>query len=425
MCMQEKVQQAVASLKVGVFLASRYILRSNVWASVLIVTIMFLTFLNVVVVRGVLVGLPEGASMSYEKEYSGSVLVSALPQREYIERSGAVEALVVSERGYLAHTARYTQGATLIANRDAPRRPQDVVDTAGTTLTGIDPAAEAAVTGLSERIVEGRYLEEGDTDGVVLGHQLLERYSLGAANAGESVSGVAVGDRVVVQVGGVEIEKKVVGVLKSKVSENGRRVFMLASEMRKVVGRYDNNVGELAVLVDSSIASRDEFANGLRAVGVGEYATVETSRESQGQFLDDISKTFEILSSGIGAVGVGVAAITVFIVIFIVALGRRKQVGILKGVGISRGSIEISYVFLALFYAVLGIALGYIVLYGFIAPYIAVHPINFPFADGVLVAPLSDTLARSGLIALATLLAGYLPARMIASQQTIAAIRGR
>ena len=415
----------LATFKVGAFLASRYVLRSNVWASVLIVTIMFLTFLNVVVVRGVLVGLPEGASISYEKEYSGNVLISPLPQREYIERSGAVEALLVSERGYRAHSTRYTQQATLIANRSDSRRPQDVLDTAGATLAGIDPAQEAVVTGLSERIVEGRYLEEGDTDGVVLGHQLLERYALGAANAGEAVDGVEVGDRVLLRVGNVEVEKTVVGVLKGKVSENGRRAFILASEMRKIVGRYDNNVSEFAILVDTSVVSPEAFVAGLHAMGVGTYATVETSRQSQGQFLDDISRTFDILSTGIGAVGVGVAAITVFIVIFIVALGRKKQVGILKGVGITKSSIEISYVLLAFFYAVLGIVLGYAVLYGIIAPYILAHPINFPFADGILVAPLSDTLARSGIIGLATLLAGYIPARMIASQNIIVAIRGR
>jgi hypothetical protein len=201
--MVKGVQRALTSLKVGAFLASRYVLRSNVWASVLIVTIMFLTFLNVVVVRGVLVGLPEGASISYEQEYSGAVLISPLPQREYIARSAFVEGLLVGERGYKSHSARYTAPATLIANREDARRPQDVPDTAGMTLTGIDPSIEDAVTGMSERIVEGRYLEESDTDGVVLGHQLLERYSLGAANAGEAVGDVAVGDRVVIMVQGI------------------------------------------------------------------------------------------------------------------------------------------------------------------------------------------------------------------------------
>jgi putative ABC transport system permease protein len=423
--MVKGAQRAWTSLKVGAFLASRYVLRSNVWASVLIVTIMFLTFLNVVVVRGVLVGLPEGASISYEQEYSGDVLISPLPQREYIARSAFVEGLLVGERGYRSHSARYTAPATLIANREDARRPQDVLDTAGMTLTGIDPSIEDAVTGMSERIVEGRYLEEGDTDGVVLGHQLLERYSLGAANAGEAVGDVVVGDRVMIVVQGTEVEKTVVGILKGKVSENGRRAFILAKEMRKITGRYDNNVGEMAVLVDETRTTPEAFAAALARDGADAYATIETSRQSQGQFLDDISRTFEILSAGIGAVGVGVAAITVFIVIFIVALGRKKQVGILKGVGIGREAIELSYVLLALFYASIGIALGYIALYVGIAPYIAAHPINFPFADGILVAPLSDTLARSGVIALATLLAGYIPARMIASQNIIAALRGR
>jgi ABC-type lipoprotein release transport system permease subunit len=46
-----------------------------------------------------------------------------------------------------------------------------------------------------------------------------------------------------------------------------------------------------------------------------------------------------------GSIGIVVSAITLFIVIFINAITRRKQIGILKGIGINSFAIEFSYLF--------------------------------------------------------------------------------
>jgi hypothetical protein len=66
-----------------------------------------------------------------------------------------------------------------------------------------------------------------------------------------------------------------------------------------------------------------------------------------------------------------------------------------------------------------------LVLYGVIAPYVAENPIDFPFADGILVAPWDDTFARGLILIATTLIAGYLPARLIVQKPTINAILGR
>ena len=49
---------------------------------------------------------------------------------------------------------------------------------------------------------------------------------------------------------------------------------------------------------------------------------------------------------------------TIFIVIFINALTRRKFIGILKGVGINGKAIEMSYMFQSIFYALFGSCIG-------------------------------------------------------------------
>ena len=55
-----KLGEYITSIKVGFFLAKREILNANKWSTILIIFIMTLTFLNLIVVRGILVGLVEG-----------------------------------------------------------------------------------------------------------------------------------------------------------------------------------------------------------------------------------------------------------------------------------------------------------------------------------------------------------------------------
>jgi ABC-type lipoprotein release transport system permease subunit len=120
-----------------------------------------------------------------------------------------------------------------------------------------------------------------------------------------------------------------------------------------------------------------------------------------------------------------VASITIFIVVFINAITRRKFIGILKGIGVTGEAIEYSYVMQSIFYAVIGSLLGLAIVYGVLVPALEANPIDFPFSDGILVAPLGETLARIALLVSATIVAGYIPARMIVRKNTLNSILGR
>ena len=116
---------------------------------------------------------------------------------------------------------------------------------------------------------------------------------------------------------------------------------------------------------------------------------------------------------------------TIFIVVFINAITRRKYIGIMKGIGINGGAIRMSYVFQSAFYALFGSAIGLFLVYGFLVPFINEHPIDFPFSDGILVAPVDQTLYRVGLLVFSTIIAGYIPAWMIIRKNTLDSILGR
>lgn len=411
------------SLRVGWFLAIRYFTRSNIWASALIIFIMLLTFLNVVVVRGVLVGLPTGASLAYERQYTGAVLISALPERRTIEETDQIEVLVTQVPGYVLHSKRLIGGGQVEANYKTIRKSSDLADTASTEVVGINPIAEDTVTNLSDLVIEGRYLTNDDHDGVLIGSELLDRF-VGFDIGVSTLAGVYPGENVRITLGGNEREFEVLGIVKSKVNDVSRRAYVLDTTARNMLERFDRNVNEIAIRTDR-LVTKEEVRDAILAGGAASWAQVETSNEAQGSFLEDVINTFDILSGMIGFIGLSVAAITVFIIIFINAIARKRQIGILKGIGIDGTAVEISYVFLSFFYAVIGIVLGFLLLTFVLEPYVAKNPIDFPFSDGILVAPLDDTLMRSLWIMIATILAGYIPARMIVRRNTINAILGK
>ena len=72
-----------------------------------------------------------------------------------------------------------------------------------------------------------------------------------------------------------------------------------------------------------------------------------------------------------------------------------------------------------------GVVLGMIIVFAFLKPYIAAHPINFPFSDGILVATFSGTMIRAAILLIATVVAGYIPAKIVIRGNTLDAILGR
>lgn len=409
--------------RIGWFLAFRQIRHASRWTTSLIIFVMVLTFLNLVVVSGILVGLIQGSVDAARTQYTSDIIISSLSDKKYIENSPNLIALLATLPEIERITPRYMEGATLEANYKT-RKETDKPNTAAAQVVGINPAGEDAVTGLANFITEGEYLAAGDYDKVILGQYLLKQY-LPIDSPGLSVlENVTVGTKIRMQVGDVTREVIVKGILKSKVDEITRNAYMVDSQFRSLIGRNDGNVDQIAVkLIPGAdpILVRDK----LKQRGVDHTAKVQTYVDAQPQFLKDIINTFNMLGNVFSSVGLVVSSITIFIVIFINAITRRKFIGILKGIGINGQAIEMSYIFQSIFYAVCGSVIGLALLYGLLVPFIAQNPIDFPFSDGILVAPLGGTLFRVGLLVIATLVAGYIPARMIVRRNTLDAILGR
>lgn len=432
-----------ASLSVGLFLGWRMLRRANRWTAILTVLVMTLTFVNLVAVSGILVGLIEGSVTANRDQYTADIFISELPGEDYIEGTGRVVSTVASAPGVARYSARTMAGATVEANYRERRDPTVDRDSVGASIVGIDPAAEDAVTGLSRYVVEGgRYLRPDEEGSILIGANLLDRYSAGFGDGFSSLENVYPGDRVLVTVnqdggaemsltgpssgssGGTAREMTVVGIVDSKVDATSVRVFMNERELRSMAGLSSGDVSEVAVRLRPG-ADPAAVKSYLVGAGLGELAKVRTFREAIPDFLEQIQATFGLLGNLIGAVGLAVAAITIFIVVFVSAVTRRKQIGIMKAIGVTPRAIIVAYVAQALAYSAIGVALAAALIFGVLVPFVDAHPIDFPFSDGILVATPVGTAVRAAALLFATVVAGIVPAWLIVRQNTLDVILGR
>ena len=415
---------SLLNIRIGFFLAKRQIRRSSRWTTTLIIFVMFFTFLNLVVVSGILVGLIQGAIDAVRTHYTSDVIISTLSNKTYVENSPEIISIVKSLPQVEAVTARYLEGGTVEANYKTRTDEKEKPNTATASITGIDPVAEDSVSGISKFIIEGEYLTPQDYDQVLVGSFLIEKYLPIDSPGFSTLRNVSPGTKIRIKVHGVEREVTVKGIIKAKVDEVSLRLFMIDSQLKSIIGRNDYNVDEISIKlkpgVDPSIV-RDI----LKRNGVDRVAKVQTYTDAQPKFIKDMVNTFALLGNMLSSIGLVVASITIFIVIFINAITRRKFIGILKGIGINERTIEISYIFQSFFYAFCGSLIGIVTLYVFLQPAIAAHPIDFPFSDGILVAPIGGTMLRVGLLMIMTIIAGFIPARMIVRKNTLDSILGR
>ena len=423
-----KIAQRLTKFKndytVGSFLAIRELKRSNPWSTALVIFVMSLTFMNMVLMGGVLIGLAEGMMNSFQKYYSSDVLVKPAVQNYAITQSSILQNVIETLPTYRAKSSRYTASAVLENENIIKVKETDIGERVSGTLVGINPKDENSVTGISSKIIEGAYLDEYSTDAIVVGKSLLAQYSKGSSTE-PRLKDIKVGSRLLLLVGESETEVIVQGIVDSGNSTVDGRIFISEATMRSLTRNQNLSASEIAISLLPNTSEQDAKSYILANFPYSTNIIVETGEEALPKAIQDMKKTFSMLGNMVGAISLIVGAITIFIVIFVNAITRRKYIGIMKGIGISASAIEISYIIQSLFYALSGIAIASLLVMGFLKPWFAIHPLKFPVTEGQLAITTGGLIIRGLILMITAFISGYIPARMVTKQNTLDAILGR
>jgi putative ABC transport system permease protein len=443
-----QAQKNKALWKVAWKLAFRQVQRASMWMNGLIVLIMVLTFLNLVVITGILTGLMQGSFNDNRIQYTGDIFINALSGENGVGNTHEVRETLKSHPDVARFTERYLQSVTMEANYQDRWDFDSPENSVSATLVGFDPDIEDSVTGLSSYIAEGEYLDSLESGYVLVGSNNLAEYT-DFSDVFDPLVGVKPGDRIkltynageeeendsiggnpgntgneAVNRSGVSIELTVKGIVDTKVGQISGRVFITKEDWKRLVGQKVEEADEFAVRVKDGV-NPDVVISDLRLYGLDKEAKIESAVDAMPSTLANLQITFGLLGNVMGAVAVIVSCITVFVVIYINALTRRKQIGILKGIGIKGRAIEIAYIIQSLFYAVIGSAIGYAIVFFLLVPYFDANPIDFPFSDGILAVTVDGTFIRAMVLVAVTAVAGYIPSWLIVRQNTLDSILGR
>lgn len=399
------------------FIAYKSVLRGSRSMLALMIFILTLSFLNMMFISGVLSGLWETEMQLVRDLVTGDVTINPqqLPQlKEYITNQDLLRAQVATIPGVIATARHYQLAGSLTYDKDNSGQRKSV---SGVVL-GIDPSAEKQVLTTYTLMMEGSWLDDGDTDKIVLSSALAGGYGTPSFS---DLGGVKVGDKIQITYSNGYIRTyKVKGIYNDMMGSF--QTYITAKEAESVLGVY-NDASQILVKVDSSHIPASQYQTRIQQLQPN--LKLQNYNDLLGS-VASFQQALSLISSIVSAISIAVAAITIFVLIYVNAISKKRQIGILKAIGIKQKIIVNSYIMQSLFYTVCGLVVGAVAVFGILDPLMIAHPI--PIIEGLMYLSLAYSPVGVSIGIICFLIAGYLagriPARMVAKKNILEAIWG-
>lgn len=413
----------MGNLKTAIFLARKSIIKGNKWALVFVILAMSLSFVNLNFTPAILAGAKDTLDKQLVNTLFANVVIDPEEDKYYLDRVQQIMQKISEVPGVVGISPHLNNTAFIEYRWKEKISPYDKGKSGNWAVIGIDPRQEANVTSIHQHVIEGSYLDENDRDEIVLGIEIAG--GDGAQTAPHlTLGGAKVGDKVrLTYPNGIQREYRIKGIFRAReMLRVDHLAFVTRKEMASVMGRsvFSDRASQILVRINDP-SNEKWFIEEFKALGIS--GKIRSSQE-YGSALSSMASTFGIISSLISGIALAVAAIVIFIVIYISVLNKRRETGILRAIGIKENIIIYSYLIQALFYAIAGVVLGWLILHYLLQPYFIAHPLDLPVGL-VSLAVEAATIQNSVLsLVVAAILAGFVPVLLITRQDIIKTIWG-
>jgi putative ABC transport system permease protein len=398
--------------KVGYTIASSSIRRGNKKTIFFIVFVLGLIFMNLVFLPALINGMMD-LFVGLVKDYAyGNIVIEPAEDEAYINNADNVLKKVRSINGVTGAAKRLESGASL-------EYKEKLV---GVSIQGLVPRDEEDVSSYPEIVSDGEFLGELSREEILIG-AMIAGTGFGAEiydNLGE----VKVGSLInVTYANGVEKTYKVKGIITGTFELTDLNALIHYKELESVLG--EDAQGKASSIVIRTDKEFEEAEIKDKIIDLGVKEKVFTWQEKSEALIKQALQSIGAIGIMSKVVSLIVGAALIFIIIYINTLNRKKEIGILKAIGITPSSIRISYVLLSLFYVSVGIILGLIMFFSIVF-YLQANPLTF--YETMEISPLIEIgpLIQSILIMMTmSVVAGFIPAWFVTRQDILKAIWGR
>jgi putative ABC transport system permease protein len=391
-------------LKVALFLAWRSLLRGNRSSTIMTVIIIALCFTNMIFLPGLFNGIGQSITSQIVDYEVGNVLVSPRAGDQYITDLDATLSLINSLPGVERATPHYAKGATL--------KFRDRI--LGVGVRAISPSDEKYVSPLYTKMIAGTYLGDGDTGEIIMGKTVAGDASVRQEDEFQpSLGGVRTGDSVTIEYGnGYTKDYRVKGIYFTGWSQADSTVYTTMTDMELVEGKALDRADYITVKAKPGYSEK-YIKDELQSYGVAQ--DVQTTSDLLAKGMGRALQSFAIINLVSLIVSIVITTVVLFIVITIKTINNRKQIGILKAIGVQKEVIMHSYGLQVIILALIGIIIG-IIITSVLGLYMSVHPIVTPEWSATLYLTPLDLLTNSLILFGAALVAGYVPAWRVAGE---------
>lgn len=395
--------------KIPFFLIWKYLRRGNKWTFFFTIFLMSVAFINLIFVTSLFNGIIKGSNDQLINVFIGNVSITSANGKDFIDNSSNV----VSEIDKNSNVSGVSDQLSL------PGTIKYKNIKGGWQIVAINPDKEKGVTNVSEKMIEGSYLDKNDTDKIIIGKQIAGGKDVELDNF--SLKDVHVGDKVNVIIQGVSKDFTVKGIFFTNFAQQDMRAFITQKEIAQILPPLQNKANYI-IIKTKKTGDESEVISQLKDAGIqGNFHNWEDSAG----MIKSITKSFASVDFLLTTVAIIIAAVTIFIVIYVDVSNKKRQIGILRAIGIRPYLICTAYVLQTVIYSFLGVLLGVVIFFAAIVPYFKAYPFHLPIADVVLVVNSFDFIIRTETIIWVAIFAGLIPAIMVTRIKILDAILGK
>jgi putative ABC transport system permease protein len=395
-------------LKLPFYLAFQSIRRGRKWTLILTIVLMSVAFINLIFVSALFNGIVEGSNKQVINTLTGNVYMTPKQGTDYISNKSKLIKSTEEITGITAATSSFQIPARIEYESRTGRWP----------ILSINPDEYSKVINISQKMEYGEYLDNNDDDKIILGRQIAGGKDVELNSS--SLKGVPVGDKVNVIFDGFSKTFTVKGIFNTKFIESDARAFITEKAFRKIAPNMINK----ATTINIKTADNKEKAVLKKVQSQNPTLDAYLWSEAAGM-MKSTSSSFTSINALLTIVGVIIASVTTFIVIYVDIINRKRQIGILRAIGIKPYIIVLSYAIIAAIYATLGIILGSLIFQFALVPYFIANPFELPITDAVLNLTWLEYTARLEIVSWVAVISGIVPAVIVTRTKMLDAIIGK
>ena len=396
-------------LRVSFFLALRGIFRGSRGSLYLTILIIAMVFTNMIFMPSIILGFIKVAEDQIITYQTGNILISPHEDEAYIEDAFSLQEKINRIPGVLRASVHYGTGVTLRYKGN----------TLGSTVVAINPDDERLVTDVYQKMKDGYYLADGENDEIIIGIQT-SGHKDPSLDMGPTLGYVTAGDPVTVEyTNGVSKVYHVKGIVETGSYYADQGAYITWDELESVFGREMDQATDVIIRTEPD-AYEPDVKTQIYRFGVREK--VQTWQDMLEEAMGRAVQNFAMLNSITIIVSLIIAVVVLFIVIMIKTLNSRRQIGVLKALGVEKSIIIHNYVFQVLILTTIGIIVGTTLVESMVA-ILTVYPFQFPDGEVTPVVAASDLVNNTIMLYITTFIAGYIPAWRVASEDILTAMR--